>query len=69
MLTVAHLRGVSARQLGLSWQGAVAGARAGAAVAGPITAVWALAVLLPSQRRRLRDARLVGMTTRKAWSA
>jgi uncharacterized protein len=65
MLTVAHLRGVSARQLGLSSQGAVAGARAGTAVAGPITAMWALAVLSPSHRRRLRDARLVGMTTRK----
>lgn len=64
MLTVARVRGVSARELGLSPQRAAAGARAGAAVAVPILAMWALAVLSPRHRRRLKDPRIVSMTAR-----
>jgi membrane protease YdiL (CAAX protease family) len=64
MLSVAHLRGISARELGLSSHRAAAGARAGAQVAGLIVAMWVAAVLSPGQRPRLRDARVVGMTPR-----
>lgn len=64
LLAVAQLQGVSARELGLSSKRAAAGAREGAALGGLIMAMWVALVLSPNERRRLRDARMVGMTPR-----
>ena len=63
LFTVAHQRGASAHELGLSSRRVAAGARAGVAVSAPIMVIWALAAL-PPNRGRIRDARLVGLTPR-----
>ncbi len=64
LLALARLRGVRARELGLSAERAVAGARLGAVVAGVVMVGFVAAVLWPNHRRLLRDARVAGMSER-----
>ncbi len=64
LLAVARLRGVRARELGLSWDRAAAGARLGAALSGVVMVGFAAAALSPNHRRWLRDARVAEMSGR-----
>ncbi len=64
LLAVARLRGLRARELGLSAQHAAAGARLGAVVSGTVMVGFAAAVSSPNHRRWLRDARVAGMSNR-----
>jgi uncharacterized protein len=62
LLALAQLRGVRARELGLSPERAAAGARLGAVVSGLVMVGLAAAALSPNHRRWLRDARVAGMS-------